>query len=182
MPTLHLGREETSAPKPRTLPTKRNLEDENHKKFQNPKTSKKRKQEETKTVEAQEALEIAEINVEATRENVEIATEPDDSEETAENQNKIDQPADVLQPPNPMTLLFEQIARNDKSVSVPVSWLRSNVSCNHQRGITFINLIGVKAKNGHIDSESHKKITVDESVTSCVFSTLRHIKIQRVYA
>ena len=114
------------------MPTKRNLEDENHKNFQNPKTSIKRKQEETKTVEAQEALEIAEINVEATRANVEIATEPDDSEETAENQNTIDQPADVLQPPNPMTFLFEQIARNDKSVSFPVSWVRSNVSCNHQ--------------------------------------------------
>ena len=48
---------------------------------------------------------------------------------------------------------------------MPISWLRSNVSCGGHSGVTFFTRIEIKGKHDHIDSVYNKELTVDESMT-----------------
>lgn len=71
---------------------------------------------------------------------------------------------------NPMTsatesnssTLFKKIL--EKNVQMPASWIRSSVSWGNEHGIAFVKLIGMKGKNGLLDSAFHKKITIDENL------------------
>ncbi|XP_051170091.1 uncharacterized protein LOC127287300 [Leptopilina boulardi] len=148
LPSLNLGRKEKPEAKPRSLFLKR-TRDRNI--VDEPKGSKTIKISEDKIREVSEKSAVdasdATINV--------------DEDEVLPEENKT---------------LFQQIAEDEKSVVLPCGWLRSNITCNHENGISFVKLIGIKEKNGQIHSGCHKTVTLDEDMNIFIYINGRHME------
>ncbi|XP_043484001.1 uncharacterized protein LOC122512308 isoform X2 [Leptopilina heterotoma] len=61
--------------------------------------------------------------------------------------------------------LFDKIDRNESCINLPKSWNKINIVWRSQRGIVFLDRIGIKGENGRIDSVSTKEVTIDEEMT-----------------
>ena len=79
-------------------------------------------------------------------------------------------------------LLFQKIAQDEKSVSIPLSWCRVQVFWDKQRGVTFLKRIGRKVPNNQIDSIYQKEITIDEKMTFSIIINGRLIDCLQIKA
>ena len=152
VPCLYVGRPEKAVPKIRSFSVKRSLEREQ----QTPLTSKKRKNETEKEDDA------ASIDDQGCAEK---SSTIDNEENDVNTDINDDNHAPYTNTPESFALLFKKILENENSISMPISWLRSNVSCGGHSGVTFFTRIGIKGKHDHIDSVCNKELTVDESMT-----------------
>ena len=162
------------------MPTKRNLE---NKADEQPSTSKRRKEIKTESFEVQE--EIVQNKIDSVKGKAADSKDDTETENCVEQTDKDDcklpdgsskQCADVPDRSNPMALLFKQIAGNGESVRMPISWLRTNVSWNKNEALAFVRIIGLKRKNGQLDSACHKNITIDKNMSMAITINGRHIE------
>ena len=69
--------------------------------------------------------------------------------------------SDTENVPSAKKLMFQKIAQDEKSVKIPLSWCRVQISWDKQRGVTFLKRIGRKGPNNQIYSICQKEITID---------------------
>ena len=114
-----LGQPEKPAKEPRNLPKKRSLECETQGQESVSKRTKKLKNSTSDDKEKEEA---------ALHQMTHIDKETSDTESV----------------PSPKKLMFQKVAQDEKSVKIPLSWCRVQISWDKQRGVTFLKRIGRK--------------------------------------